>query len=42
MDQLDRLTIKQLLDLSAAVQNEIAMRLIRLDEENTQCSSIEV
>ena len=36
MDQLDRLTIKQLLDLSAAVQNEIAMRLIRLDEENTQ------
>lgn len=36
MDQLDRLSIKELLDLNTAIQNEIALRLVRMSEENEQ------
>lgn len=38
MDQLDRLSIKELLDLNTAIQNEIALRLVRIGEENEQCT----
>lgn len=39
MDQLDRLSIKELLDLNTAIQNEIALRLVRMSEENEQRTS---
>ena len=37
MDQLERLSIKELLDLNAAVQEELAKRIQELTEENIKC-----
>ena len=34
MDQLDKLSLKELIDLNAAVQSEITRRLLNLGEEN--------
>ena len=37
MDQLDKLSLKELIDLNAAVQSEITHRLLNLGEENRRC-----
>ena len=37
MDQLERLSMKELLDLNAAVQEELAKRIQDLTEENIKC-----
>ena len=39
MDQLDKLSLKELIDLNAAVQSEITRRLLNLGEENRRCRS---
>ena len=37
MNQLERLSMKELLDLNAAVQEELAKRIQELTEENIKC-----
>ena len=39
MDQLDKLSLKELIDLNAAVQSEITRRLLNLGEETRRCRS---